>query len=56
MTDSTPSASSASSTLRIVLVDDQRLVRSGFELMLSVEDELSLAATSTHDDPLFFCR
>ncbi len=42
MTDSTPSASSASSTLRIVLVDDQRLVRSGFELMLSVEDDIEI--------------
>ena len=30
------------SALRIVLVDDQRLVRSGFELMLSVEDDIEI--------------
>lgn len=33
--------------LRVVLVDDQRLIRSGFALMLSVEDDLEVVAEAS---------
>lgn len=33
--------------LRVVLVDDQRLIRSGFALMLSVEDDIEVVAEAS---------
>ena len=40
-------AQDAPDVLRVVLVDDQRLIRSGFVLMLSVEDDIEVVAAAS---------
>ena len=34
--------------LKVVIVDDQKMVSSGFSLILSVEDDIDVVATATN--------
>jgi len=44
----TENASSASTPIKVLLADDERLVRSGFKLLLDVEDDIEVVGEATN--------